>query len=131
MKTLNAFKKLFLVLSFFSILVTGCSSDDRAESNNPEKRVTFKVIGSSGASISVVVYGIGTSTYPVSGINSSTWTSDEILVPEAATTVTLSANAMGTSVTSSIKLQIFINNELKKEITQSGTVMSTYTQFTF
>lgn len=124
------FALLLIITGFCSIL--SCSSDnDNQEASPAQKKVVFKVVGSSNATIETVVYGLGTNTTPVIGINSASWSSSEILIPNNVNILTLSANGIGGSALSTLKLQIFVDNQLKKETTVGGAVMSTIIQYSW
>ncbi|WP_333696532.1 MmpS family transport accessory protein [Flavobacterium sp.] len=124
--TKNLLKGLFLFF-LLSIIITGCSSDDNSSNS---RKVTFKVVGSNGANITTIVYALNSETFPVLNVNSSNWTSEEITLPADVNILSLSGNAIGSSASSSIRLEILVNGQVKKQQSASGTVMSTFTQYT-
>lgn len=128
---MNSTKKLLKSLLFVLLLtvtLSGCSNDDGNSSN--ERKVTFKVIGTNGANITTIVYALDSETFPVLNVNSSNWTSEEITLPADVNNLSLSGNAIGSSASSSIRLEILVNGQVKKQQSASGTVMSTFTQYT-
>lgn len=120
-----------LSIVFFTFLfgiIAACSSDN--DNSIAGKKASFKVVGSNGANISTIVYALGSETFPVTNVNNTSWSSQEITIPNNVNTLSLSGNATGTSQSSSIRLEIYVNGQLKKQQTTSGTVMSTFTQYT-
>lgn len=128
MKSTRKLLKNLLFVLLLTISLSGCSNDDGNSSN--ERKVTFKVIGTNGANITTIVYALDSETFPVLNVNSSNWTSEEITLPADVNILSLSGNAIGSSASSSIRLEILVNGQVKKQQSASGTVMSTFTQYT-
>lgn len=129
MKNLFSHKALFLLL-FSTLLVTSCNSDDDSPaSSNTSKKVVFKAVASSDANVGMVVYGYDTSLTTASSLSGTTWNSSEIVVPANAYIASIVMNGVGTSTSSTLKVQIYVDGVLKKEATSTGKALSSTAQY--
>ncbi|KLT65322.1 hypothetical protein [Pedobacter sp. BMA] len=118
------------VLSFFALMLvtgfTGCKKDDD-NVDGPSKtshKVVFKMVASAGSSISTVVYGYDSQITSATTLSGTTWTSPEITVPAGTVSLNVTGNARGVDASSSLKAQIYVDGELKKEGSSTGAVLS-------
>ncbi len=136
MKLKQVFKGTFLMLAAALIFgfVSSCSDDD---DDNPVNgagethKVVFKAIASSGSNIDVAVYGIDGNPTTASSLSGTTWSSPEVTAEKGAYTANVAVNAIGTGASSTLKVQIWVDGELKKEGTSSGQYLSASTSYTF
>ncbi|MDH6252922.1 hypothetical protein M2347_002649 [Chryseobacterium sp. H1D6B] len=114
--------------------VTSCSNDDD-DDNTPgsgsSHKVVFKAEASSGSNINIAVYGIDGDATTATSLTGTTWTSPEITAPAGAYTANVAVNAIGANAGSTLKVQIWVDGQLKKEGTSSGQVLSASTSYTF
>ena len=125
------------VISFFAlILVTGfmgCKKDDD-NVEGPSKtshKVVFKMVASAGSNISTVVYGYDSQITSATTLSGTTWTSPEITVPAGTISLNVTGNARGVDASSSLKAQIYVDGELKKEGSSTGAVLSALASYSF
>lgn len=136
MKLKQVFKGTFLMLAAALIFgfVSSCSDDD---DDNPVNgagethKVVFKAIASSGSNIDVAVYGIDGNPTTASSLSGTTWSSPEVTAEKGAYTANVAVNAIGAGASSTLKVQIWVDGELKKEGTSSGQYLSASTSYTF
>lgn len=123
--------KINVLLLIVAVLFTlaGCSKKNQRTPANVSHKVIFKAEASSGSFINMVVYGYDVTLTPVSGINTSTWSSPELTVPATANIASITANALGTNASATLKVQVYVNGVLKKEGTSTGTALSATAQF--
>ncbi|WP_316734976.1 hypothetical protein [Pedobacter aquatilis] len=121
------------VLSFFAlILITSlfsCKKDDVESPSKSSHKVVFKLEASAGSNLSTVVYGYDSQITTATSLTGTTWTSAEITVPAGTNIINIAANAMGANANSTLKAQIFVDGELKREGTSSGAVLSASASF--
>lgn len=130
----QVFKGLFvsvitvMVLSF----VESCrkDNDDTSEDIKTQK-VVFKAEGSSGVNISKAVYGIDGNPITVNGLSGATWTSPELTAEGVVYNSNVVVNATGVDAASTLKVQIWVDGQLKKESVSSGMTLSASTSYTF
>ena len=122
MKLLN--KILFpalLVASLFS----ACKKDDKDDGpQRTSHKVVFKAIGSADVTLRNTGYGYDTQITTATGIGGTTWTSAEMNVPASAINANVVMNATATSGTATLKVQIFVDGQLKKEGTGTGSILT-------
>lgn len=113
-----------MILAAVAIL-SGCGSkkDDPKPSNKAHK-VVVKAQVSAGSNLYSASYGTETTGTPVTGLSGTTWTSPEFTVPAGTSYVSASAGGEGPNAAATIKVQIYIDGELKKEGTGVGTSLS-------
>ncbi|WP_267405166.1 MULTISPECIES: hypothetical protein [unclassified Chryseobacterium] len=136
MKLNHLLRGTFVVLlaAMFIGFVSSCSSDD---DDNPvngagkQHKVVFKAIASSGSNIDVAVYGIDGNPTTASSLSGETWSSPEITSEKGAYGANVAVNAIGASASSTLKVQIWVDGELKKEGTSSGQYLSASASYTF
>ena len=115
-------------------LVASCSKDDDDNHVNgagKSHKVVFKAIASSGSNIDVAVYGIDGNPTTASSLSGTTWSSPEITSESGAYNANVAVNAIGANASSTLKVQIWVDGELKKEGTSSGQYLSASASYTF
>ncbi|WP_223607158.1 hypothetical protein [Chryseobacterium sp. OSA05B] len=111
---------------------SSCSNDDDDDAPARQShKVVFKATASAGSNIDVAVYGYDSTITTASSLSGTTWTSPEITTPAGAVNVNVGVNATGSSSSSTLKVQIYVDGELKKEGTSSGQVLSASANYTF
>ncbi|OBW42762.1 hypothetical protein AB670_00846 [Chryseobacterium sp. MOF25P] len=130
----QVFKGVFVALITVMILslVESCrkDNDDTSEEIKTQK-VVFKAEGSSGVNISKAVYGIDGNPITVTGLSGTTWTSPEITAEGVVYNSNVVVNATGVDAASTLKVQIWVDGQLKKESVSSGLTLSASTSYTF
>lgn len=123
--------KIKIAYVLFSLVLiqtlTSCSKNDAPKSST--KKIVFKAEASSGVLVKMVVYGFDTDLTSISNANVQTWTSPEITIPADYNVATITANAMGTNSSSTLKVKIFIDGVEKKVNTSTGTALSATAQY--
>lgn len=122
-----------LLTTMFIGFLSSCSNDDD-DDNGPAKKshkVVFKAIASSGSNIEVAVYGIDGNPTTASSLSGTTWTSPEVTSEAGAYNANVAVNAIGTDGSSTLKVQIWVDGELKKEGTSSGQYLSASASYIF
>lgn len=123
---------LLLPLLALSIGMSACGGkDDDPAPGRTAKKVQFKATGSAGVQIKMVVYGYDTQVTTASDINSNTWQSPVLDVPASAMGGSCTVGAVGPNAGSTLKVEMYINGDLKKTGTSSGTALSAGTQIVF
>jgi len=122
-----------LSLSFIVLTVTvfySCKKDNDNKSGT--HKVKFKAETSSEAKLSAVVYtnesGDVTSN---SSLNSSSFSSAELTIPSSVPIISFRANGNGASAGSTLKVQIWVDGNLVKENTGTGTALTASTTYSF
>lgn len=125
-------KMLLLPLLAFSIAIAACGGKDKdpAPSRNA-KKVYFKVTGSAGVSIFSAVYGYDATLTTRTSIGGNSWTSPEITVPASAIGSSCYANGSGPDAQATLKVEMFVDGELKKTGTSQGTALTAGAQMNF
>lgn len=123
-------RNALLTLMFASIF-TGCSKDDDHKPSSTSHKVIFKATASAGSNISVAVYGYDNTPTSATGLSGTTWTSPEINVPAGTVLTTATVNAMGANASSSLKVQVFVDGEFKKEGTSTGQALTASVSYSF
>ncbi|PWW19721.1 hypothetical protein DEU40_11724 [Chryseobacterium sp. AG844] len=111
-----------------------CSNDDDDNNVNgagKSHKVVFKAIASSGSNIEVAVYGIDGNPTTATSLSGTTWSSPEVTSEPGAYNATVGVNAVGPDASATLKVQIWVDGELKKEGTSSGQYLSATTSYTF
>lgn len=135
MKLKNVLKGSFVMMMAALLLgfVASCSNDD--DDNIPgagkTHKVVFKAEASSGSNIDVAVYGIDGNPTTASSLSGTTWTSPEITSETGAYGANVAVSALGPNASSTLKVQIWVDGELKKEGTSSGQYLSASASYTF
>lgn len=135
MRMSQLLKGTFVVLltTLFIGFAVSCSNDDD-DDNGPAKnshKVVFKAIASSGSDIEVAVYGIDGNPTTASSLSGTTWTSPEVTSEAGAYNANVAVNAIGADASSTLKVQIWVDGELKKEGTSSGQYLSASASYVF
>lgn len=130
----QVFKGLFVAVITVMVLsfVESCrkDNDDNSEDIKTQK-VVFKAEGSSGVNISKAVYGIDGNPITVNGLSGATWTSPELTAEGVVYNTNVVVNATGVDAASTLKVQIWVDGQLKKESVSSGMTLSASTSYTF
>ena len=125
-------KNIFKILSVSFIVLTVSVFYSCKKDNAPTHKVKFKAETSSDAKLSAVAYtnesGNVTNT---SSLNSSSFASSELTIPSSVSIITFSANGNGASAASTLKVQIYVDGNLVKENTGTGTVLTASTTYSF
>lgn len=117
-----------MVLSF----VESCRKDNDDSSEDVKtQKVVFKAEGSSGVNISKAVYGIDGNPITVNGLSGGTWTSPELTAEGVVYNSNVVVSATGVDAASTLKVQIWVDGQLKKESVSSGMTLSASTSYTF
>lgn len=104
----------------------GCSKEKEPKIS---QKIVFKAEASSGVAINMLVYGFDADLTTLSNVDAQTWTSPEIVIPANKSVATITANAMGTNSTATLKVKILIDGVEKKLITSTGTALSATAQY--
>lgn len=130
----QVFKGLFVAVITVMVLsfVESCRKDDDDTSKDIKtQKVVFKAEGSSGVNISKAVYGIDGNPITVNGLSGATWTSPEVTAEGVVYNTNVVVNATGVDAASTLKVQIWVDGQLKKESVSSGMTLSASTSYTF
>lgn len=114
--------------------VSSCSSDDDdnpANGAGKSHKVVFKAIASSGSNIDIAVYGIDGNPTTATSLSGTTWSSPEVTSEAGAYGANVAVSALGADASSTLKVQIWVDGELKKEGTSSGQILSASASYTF
>ncbi len=123
-------KKILFPVLMVATLFTACKKDDDKPSRSSHK-VVFKAIGSSGVTLSHGLYGWDQSVTTLSNLTGNTWTSPEVTSPAEAINLNVLINGAGATSAATLKVQIFVDGELKSEGTSAGTVLSASANYRF
>jgi hypothetical protein len=123
-------KYFFLTLAVLATLVfTSCSKkDDPAKSSHT---IVFKAKTSSDAHVDTAIYGYDSKVTTASSLSGATWASPEVSVPAGATMANVVVNGIGTGASSTLKVEIYVDGQLKAEGTSSGEALSASASFKF
>ncbi|MBM7421225.1 MULTISPECIES: hypothetical protein [Chryseobacterium] len=130
----QVFKGLFVAVITVMVLsfVESCRKDDDSTSEDIKtQKVVFKAEGSPGVNISKAVYGIDGNPITVNGLSGATWTSPELTAEGVVYNSNVVVNATGVDAASTLKVQIWVDGQLKKESVSSGMTLSASTSYTF
>ncbi|MGO4709407.1 hypothetical protein AB4Y90_09875 [Chryseobacterium sp. 2TAF14] len=135
MKLKNVLKGSFVTVMAALVFgfVTSCSNDDddNIPGTNKSHKVVFKAEASAGSNIEIAVYGIDGNATTATSLSGTTWTSPEITTEPGAMSANAAINAIGVNASSTLKVQIWVDGELKKEGTSSGQYLSASASYTF
>jgi hypothetical protein len=120
-----------LLALMFASIFTGCSKDDDNKPSSSSHKVTFKAVASTGSNISIAVYGYDANPTTATSLSGTTWSSPELTVPAGTVLATAAVSATGVDASSSLKVQIFVDGELKKEGTSTGEILSASATYSF
>lgn len=111
--------------------VTSCSKDNDDNGGGRSHKVVFKAIASSGSNIEMAAYGIDGNPTTATSLSGTTWSSPEVTSEPGAYNANVAVNAIGANASSTLKVQIWVDGELKKEGTSSGEILSASAGYTF
>jgi len=123
-----------VITAMFIGFTASCSKDDDDNNVNgagKSHKVVFKAIASSGSNIDVAAYGIDGNPTTATSLSGTTWSSPEVTSEPGAYSANVAVNAIGPDASATLKVQIWIDGELKKEGTSSGQYLSASTSYTF
>jgi len=124
--------KTTLLSLFALLLLTGlmsCKKDENQEPAKTSHKVVYKLEASAGSELSVVVYGHDTQLTSNSSLSGTTWSSPEIEVPAGTVSLNVTGSATGANANSTLKAQIYVDGELKREGLSTGTALSALASF--
>lgn len=129
----QVFKGLFVAVITVMVLsfVESCRKDDDVSEDVKTQKIIFKAEGSSGVNISKAVYGIDGNPITVTGLSGTTWSSPELTAEGVVYNTNVVVNATGVDAASTLKVQIWVDGQLKKESVSSGMTLSASTSYTF
>lgn len=129
----QVFKGLFVAVITVMILsfVESCRKDDDVSEDVKTQKIIFKAEGSSGVNISKAVYGIDGNPITVNGLSGTTWSSPELTAEGVVYNTNVVVNATGVDAASTLKVQIWVDGQLKKESVSSGMTLSASTSYSF
>lgn len=114
-------------------MLTASCSKDKDDNNTPAThKVVFKAETSAGGTISRASYGVDGDAHSATNLSGTTWSSPELTAPAGAYNANIVINGVGTSNTSTLKVGIYVDGELKKEASASpGVVLSVILNYKF
>jgi len=124
-------KKILFPVLMVATLFTACKKDDDDKPSRTSHKVVFKAIGSSGVTLSHGLYGWDQSITTLSNLTGNTWTSPEVTSPAEAINLNVLINAQATSSSATLKVQIFVDGQLKSEGNSAGSVLSASANYKF
>ena len=126
MKNIAKMLSLSLIMLIATVLFS-CKKD-----NTGPHKVKFKAETSSGAKLSAVTYTSETGEIiTTSSLNSSSFSSAELTIPSSVPLISFTANGIGESAGSTIKVQIYVDGNLVKENIGTGTTLSATSTYSF
>lgn len=125
-------KKILFPALLVATLFSACKKDDKDDApGRTTHKLVFKAIGSGDVALRMVGYGYDAQITTNSSLSGNTWTSPEINVPAAAINAAITINATAPSSTATLKVQIYVDDQLKKEGTSTGAVLVATAQHYF
>lgn len=121
------FRKLSIAgLLMTSVLLTSCSKDKKEDNNDqPGHKVRFEAVAVNGGVINRASYGVDADAHNALNLNVTNWSSPDLTAPPGAYNANIVINGTGTSAASTMKVRIYVDDDMKKEETASpGTVLS-------
>jgi hypothetical protein len=129
---MKLFKKVLFPALMVATLFSACKKDDKNDApGKTSHKVVFKATGSAGVNLTIAAYGYDTQITTATNLSGNTWTSAEITVPASAINANITINGTAAASTATLKVQIYVDDQLKKEGTSSGTVVSASAQHIF
>lgn len=127
------YRKLSIVSILFATMLTASCSKDKDDNNVPAThKVVFKAETSAGGNIGTAVYGIDADAHTATNLSGTSWSSPELTAPGGAYNANIIVNGTGTNNTSTLKVGIYVDGELKKEASASpGVVLSVNLNYKF
>ncbi|MCF6402558.1 hypothetical protein L3C95_11600 [Chitinophaga filiformis] len=120
-----------LLALMFASTFTACSKDDDNKPSSSSHKVVFKAIASAGCTLTAAAYAYDGHQTTATGLSGATWTSPEITVPPGTVLVTAAVVGSGVNASSSLKVQIFVDGDLKKEGISTGEILNTSATYSF
>lgn len=105
-------------------LFTACKKD---KDDAPAKthKVVLKVTASNGVNLSDVAYGFDNEITTATNLTGATWTSPELTQPNGARSIGISIGGAGPNASATMKVQVVVDGEVKKEGTATGQILHT------
>lgn len=133
----NRLKRAVIAMTATVLLgfISSCSNDD--DDNNDgggsgtSHKVIFKAQVSPGSTITGAVYGYDAINTEANGLSGTSWTSPEFTAPAGAVMVNGGVVGTGANANATVKVQVYIDGQLKKEGTGSGTSLSGQVSYSF
>ena len=127
MKNISRTLSLSLIMLAVSVLFS-CKKENKSGTH----KVKFKAETSSDAKLSSVFYTRETGDIITnSSVNSSSFSSSELTIPSSIPVITFGASGTGANAGSTLKVQIWVDGNLVKESTGTGTALSATTTYSF
>ncbi len=126
------YKRLLTICLLAATMFTlSCSKDDK--DNEPVTHtVLFKAEALPGGNIQAAVYGVDGDTHTATDLSGTTWSSPTLTAPAGAFNANIVVNASGASDATILKVQIYVDGELKKEESSTpGRIVSVTTGYQF
>jgi hypothetical protein len=131
----NITLSIFTLLMAATLLVSCGKSNDSKPSGGSGSSSSHKIIYKStvtDGTIDIVDYtNAGGDQTTVTGLSVTSYTSPEITVPSSVGSVVFAVSGGGSSASSTITVQIYVDGVLKKTNTGSGTSLSAGTGYSF
>jgi len=126
-------KKLFIVSTLITTIFTvSCSKDDDNGDPSSTHTVVFKAETNPGGSIATASYGVDGDARVADNLSGKTWSSPELTAPAGAYNANIVVNATGTNNATVLKVQIYVDGDLKKELSSNpGNVLSVTANYKF
>jgi hypothetical protein len=127
------YKKLSIVSILFAAMLTTSCSKDKDDNNSPvTHKVQFKAEASAGGSVYSASYGVDSDAHSATNLSGTSWSSPELTAPAGAYNANIVLNGVGTGNSSTLKVGIYVDGELKKEESASpGRVLSVILNYKF
>lgn len=129
---MKVLRKILFPALLIVTLFSACKKDDKDDApGRTSHKLVFKAVGSAGVNLSIVAYGYDTQITSASNLSGNTWSSAEINVPASAVSANITINGNAVASTATLKVQIYVDGQLKKEATSTGTILSGTAQYSF
>ncbi len=128
----NILLSIFTLLMATTLLVScGKSSDSKPKSAATSHKVVYKATTTNGT-IDIVDYTTATGDQTtVTGISVTSYTSPEITVPTSVGSVVFAVSGGGSSASSTVTVEIYVDGNLVKSNSGTGTALAAGTSYSF
>ncbi|TZF85884.1 hypothetical protein FW774_02095 (plasmid) [Pedobacter sp. BS3] len=129
MKKVTRWMALSLAVALI-VSVSSCKKDK--DSPNGTHKIVYKAEISGGGQISTAIFtnAQGDQTTQTD-VNTTTWTSAELTIPESVQVIGFGCSGSGATASSTLKIQIYVDGNLVKENTGTGTILTASTTYSF